>query len=157
MTSADANLLRKGAEGYTLLELLVVLGILAFILGAAIPAIRNPRQGLGLKATALELTSQMKGLRTAAISGNSQHILFIDLKRNSYWTNTSQGFRVISPRISLAAQARPEGNAGSSTVQFSFHSDGTASGGVILLREAGRAARIAVDWRSGAPRVEWSQ
>src|SRR4051812_15826426 len=63
--SASAD--RKGCGGFTLLELLVVISIIAILLVAIAPAVNSLAKSSGRKATASLLLSAIEQARTQAI------------------------------------------------------------------------------------------
>lgn len=156
MTRAEGELSSRQAAGFTVLELLVVLAILSLAAAVTIPAVRPSRQAMSLKVNVTVLTAQMRALRSAALSGNIEHALLIDLRRNLFWIDGSDRVRRLSPQLALSARMRSNEVIGPATVRFRFHPDGTASGGAVVLSDGSRSARVAVDWRSSAPRIEWS-
>ncbi|MCL4766557.1 MAG: GspH/FimT family pseudopilin [Hyphomicrobiaceae bacterium] len=157
MTGAGGDRTAGAAAGFTLLEMLVVLAILALASVVVIPSVSPSRADLALKASALGLSAQMRSARSAAVDRNVEHAVVVDLKHKLYWVEGSAMARRIAPRLALSADMRPQDVVGPATVRFRFHPDGTSSGGALVLREGSRAARVAIDWRTGAPRIEWSR
>lgn len=143
--------------GFTLLELLMVLSIMAAVLAVAVPMVGLPKRGMALKANALALAVQMRTLRAAAVDRNLEQAMVVDLKKKRFWVAGNGRVKGISSQLSLSALTRPQDVVGPSAVRFRFHPDGTASRGTLIIREGARSARIAIDWRTGAPRIAWSR
>lgn len=157
MIRDDERTAFMNSAGFTLLELVIVLAILAIVLAVAIPAASPSRQAMALKTNALALTAQMKILRTAAVHRNVEHILLIDVQRNVFWVAGQATARRIAPQLTLHAQMPGQEVVDSTTVRFRFFPDGTTSGGAIVLKNGSRAAQVALDWRTGAPQIAWSR
>ncbi len=157
MTGARGETGATASAGFTLLELLVVLAILALAAAVVVPVAKPSRGGLALKASVLGLSAQLKRVRSAAVDQNVEHAVLVDLKRNLYWVEGSGTARRIAPQLASSADVRPQDVVGPATVRFRFLPDGTSSGGAVVLNDGRRAARVAVDWRTGAPRIEWSR
>lgn len=139
--------------GFTLVELLMVLAILAMALAIAAPSISRSRGQLVLRSTAYELAGHVRSTRAAAQVSNMEHALTIDPAQRSYW---SQG--VVAPR-SLAVDVRvmvPESERlGTVAGRIRFFPDGGTSGARIVLGDHSGTAVVLIDWLTGSVRVQW--
>jgi len=133
--------------GYTLLELMVVLVILALAGAAAVPAFAAWRPAEPRRAAAGELVRVLEMTRERAVAGGANAELVIDADGARAW---------IQPRDTAFAMVLPAGcrlrGAVRSRVQFA--ADGPARGAVPLVVCGADSARIVLDALSGAPRVE---
>src|SRR5438874_5370496 len=92
----------RGQEaGFTLIEVIVVLAVLAFAL-ALIVGYKPPwSSGLGLRGTAAELASGLRLARSEAILRNRPIAFKIDLSDHHFQIGTS-AVRPLPPRMSIA-------------------------------------------------------
>ena len=74
-------------DGFTLLELLLVLGILALAGYFAMPLVNRPAGDATLTATAQKLANDMRVARAAAIRDNTERTMTIDLARRRFWVD----------------------------------------------------------------------
>lgn len=152
MTGANSR--REGERGFTLVELLLVLGILALAVALVVPSFNRARAGLMVRTAAYELAANLRDVRTAAQAGNVERVLTLDLGRRQYW---AEG--VVAPRqlaAALAAElAVPESERlGEGAGRIRFLPDGGSSGARIVLGDGKTTATVSVDWLSGDVRVQ---
>ncbi|WP_334503297.1 GspH/FimT family pseudopilin [Bradyrhizobium sp. AZCC 1678] len=139
--------------GFTLIEMLVVLAILALGSVLALPALRPPPDDLRLEAAARTVTSALRLSRTRAIAVNADVVLTIDAGRRLLESSAVSAIH-IDPEISIEMiLAAPERRA-RSIGAIRFFADGTSSGGDIVLALGARRARILVNWLTGQARLD---
>lgn len=139
------------AAGFTLLELLLVLSILALVTAIALPVLSSPSDGLRLRTTAAEFAASLRLARAAAIARNGPVTVVIDVDRR---TIEAEGFPKQHFSSDIAVQltiAEPE-RAAPSRGGFRFFADGSSTGGDIVLRLRGMELRLCVDWLTGKAR-----
>ena len=147
----------RDERGFTLLELLVGLGILAMVLAVIAPIANRTRASMELRSTAFDIASSMRNARAAAQTSNAEQALVIDVSSRLLWTE-GQSLRKALPRrfgmtLDLPVAERVSSNAG----RMRFFPDGSASGGKVVLREGGRIATVFVNWLNGDVQVQWSR
>jgi general secretion pathway protein H len=138
----------SSAAGFTLLEMLVVIVILALATAVAMPILARPSDGVRLRATARDLINALRLTRAMAIARNAEIALTIDVDKRSF---VSAAIRTQSFGPDIAAElifAEPERTARSSG-GFRFFPDGSSSGGDVRLRLRGSEAKICVNWLTG--------
>ena len=143
--------------GFTLLELIVVMAILALTAALALPNGERTRRGLTLQATALDLASSLKNARSAAIQSNREHKLVIDLAGRRFWAE-GQGPAHALPRELIVSTEVPLGEqADAGVASVRFRPDGSSSGGKIKFEAPRQTALVSIDWLTGRTRVEWGR
>lgn len=129
----------RGASGFTLLEMLVALGILSLITGLAFPAVQRMtarQQAAAARGTILLALAQA---RAAAIGGDRAVTLALSPDRRSLVSSATAPLAVPAA-LGLSWPARGIG----------FYSDGTALGGTATIGMTGEASvHIAVDGPTG--------
>lgn len=126
---------RARTDGFTLLELLVVLAIMGLMLTVAAPFTVRTVENAQLRADTRELVSDLRALRRRAI----------DRRETIAVTSLFENTRRLPGHASYRARFVPA--AGSEALVF--YPDGTSSGGTFRLEEGGRSAEVSVAWLSG--------
>ncbi|MBW2030507.1 MAG: hypothetical protein JRJ03_10685 [Deltaproteobacteria bacterium] len=93
------------ARGYTYIELVVVILLVALMLSLAMPRIRDSLLSDELKGTTRRLVGLIRNLRTEAVARAVDFALHLDLDQNLYWVESSS----MSPeeRAREQKEARP--------------------------------------------------
>lgn len=142
MTSPAGN--SRRANGFTLLELLIVLAILGVVVGLAVPLFAKAMPGLQLQAGARAVAAELRSARGRAIAANDEVVVAVDVQGRTV------GGVALEPFVGLsfytAAEDLIDGGAG----RIRFYPDGSSTGGRIRLVGAGREYDVRIDWISGA-------
>jgi general secretion pathway protein H len=138
-----------GEVGFSLLELLVVLSILALAGYLAMPLVRRPAGDAVLIATARKLASDMRTARAAAIRDNAERTLTIDLARRRFRVDGVTGYSPIASGIAIDFITLGKERLSASQGRLRFFADGSASGGNVVLRGGGRTLTVRLDWMTG--------
>jgi general secretion pathway protein H len=140
----------RSSAGYSLLEMLVVMAILALVATIALPQLAKPSNSLRLKAAARDLHSALRLTRSAAIARSSDLVLVIDADKRTFES-------AVVPQKSFPADietqlkvAEPE-RVTSSRGGFRFFADGSSTGGDLVLRLGNNTVRICINWLTGEP------
>jgi prepilin-type N-terminal cleavage/methylation domain-containing protein len=76
-------------QGFTLVELLIVVVLIGVILVLAIPTARDVLTGDNLKKASRQLIEMERKLRVEAVRDQIDYILYLDLPNSAYWVITS--------------------------------------------------------------------
>jgi len=138
------------SAGFTLVELLVVMGILGMVLAAVLSA--RPRTAATRVATAARaVAATLQLARAQAMAGNVETVVRIDPEGSRIGLPGSMHALPRGMAVAMTiAEAERLGDSGG----MRFYPDGQSSGGVIVLTLEGKASRIAVDWLTGEPGFE---
>lgn len=132
--------------GYTLVELVVVLVILALAGALAVPAIASWRPPSDLDAAAARVVATLHLARERAVTGGHETELVIDATNRRVW---------LRPRDTSFVLYLPDGcrltGGGRSVIRFA--PDGPSRGSIPSIACGSRRARVLVDPLSAAPRV----
>jgi general secretion pathway protein H len=141
---------QRHVAGFTLLELLVVLGIVGVVLGTMIIA-RPNASGARVNAVARTVLATLRLARAQAIERNSEIVVSIDPQTRR--VSSPQGEWQLPDGVHVVltyAESEKKGAAGG----LRFYPDGQSSGGDISLGLGGRHARLTVSWLTGEARIE---
>jgi general secretion pathway protein H len=74
-----------GKKGFTLLELVVVIGLLGLMLVMTVPRFRQALMTNELKASTRKIVGLVRGVRDKAIRDHSAYLLHIEIGANRFW------------------------------------------------------------------------
>jgi general secretion pathway protein H len=132
--------------GFTLLELILVIGIMSIVVVMATPSIMR-WTGPQLKADATRLAAALRVTRAAALAQNREMALAINVAERTF-ASPVVPMAALDGRIALEVLAAFEGHA-SHLHAIRFFASGRSTGGDIRLRLQNREMRILVNWATG--------
>ncbi len=138
----------RSNAGFTLLELIIVLGIMVLGFSAVAVNMSAGNDSMALKAAARDLTSGLRYVRSQAMLSHSQATLDFNLSENSYsLTNQNKVYEIpetIDVTINTAKDELHDGVA-----QLRFFPDGSSIGGRITLEKNNLSQEININWLTG--------
>jgi general secretion pathway protein H len=137
--------------GFTLVEMLVVVTIIALIASVALPMLGRPSEKLRLRAIADGLIAALRLTREAAIVRNVETVLTIDVDRRTL-QSVVVPLRRFAPEVVAKLQFAAPEQAGQSTGAFRFFPDGSSTGGTLTLSLHEQREIICVQWLTGEAR-----
>jgi general secretion pathway protein H len=139
---------RSMNAGFTLIEMLVVMTIMARVATIAVPLLAHPSGSLTLETTTRALAGALRFARAEAIAQNVDIALDIDVDQRTFQSTTMPLQRFEPGIVAELRVAEPE-RVTSSHGAFRFFPDGSSTGGDIILRLRDKEARICVNWLTG--------
>ncbi len=148
------NLLRNFATpqagpeaGFTLIEILVVVAIIAIVMGVLIGRGPVRSHGLETRAAAGALAQALRAARAQAIAADHDVTVVIDPERHVFAADNSPVGK-IDPGTPVTV--RPPAIMGPGPIgKILFSADGSSTGGDILLGQGRRRLDISVEWLTG--------
>ena len=137
--------------GFTLVEMLVVLAIIALTTTFAVPLLSGGSEGLRLDMASSELAAALRVTRSAAIARNVQMILMVDVDHRTFGSPVVSA-RPFAPNIEAKLTFAAGMRSGFSDGGFQFFPDGSSTGGDVTLSLRGKQAKLCVDWLTGIVR-----
>ena len=139
--------------GFTLVELLVVLLILALALSVVTPALWRATPIADLKGGARALAAGLQTARAEAIRDNAQRVVIIDTESRGFRAADSDALMKLPETLGLKATTA-ESELTDEGAGIRFYPDGSSTGGTVTLSEEDRSLTVKVDWLSGRVRIE---
>jgi general secretion pathway protein H len=134
--------------GFTLLEMLVVIAIVALVAALSIPLLSRMPDGVHLRALSNGLAAALRATRSAAIRLNSETSLVVDVDRRIF-QSTVVSPQPIAQDISTKLTFASGISDGRSEGAFHFFPDGSSTGGTVTLSLHGKEEKLCVDWVTG--------
>lgn len=142
----------KPASGFTLIEVLVVLVILALTMAVVVPAISKGRGG-SIDEVTRDLAVTLRKARSDAVLSQRSSVVLLDVQGRRYWQERAGREGSIPERMevktSVATSEVSDGVAG-----IRFFPDGSSTGGTISLSMGQSTSRVLVDWLSGRVSIQ---
>lgn len=143
----------RAARGFTLLEVLLVIALIAAIGVLAAFAFTGGIAGMQLRSNAKEIAAQLRYTRTQAIATGHKQTFTIDPGAHT-WTapNGRSGEIPKSLKVSFvgARQLQPRDGEGA----IAFFNDGASTGGRIQISAKRAAWNVDVTWLTGEVRLK---
>lgn len=143
----------SAACGYTLLELTIALAIVAGLAGLVFAAVPRTLATIELRAGVRDLANTLRDARSSAIAqGTTREVLF-DTQTRSFWSDAEpkKQFLPTDAEVELSTSASERLAPAQSRIRF--FSDGSATGGRIVIHRAAQHYAIDIDWLTGRVRV----
>lgn len=139
---------RRGEEGFTLIEVIVVFAILGLVMAMVLSGPRGPDAVISLRAAANQLAAGLREARSRAIEADRPVTLTVDLAGRRWWIGNDAGSplpAVAAIRLDAMTAAIRRGNVGA----IRFEPDGSSTGGRIEIAKDGHRIAVGVDWITG--------
>jgi general secretion pathway protein H len=149
---------RRITAGFSLLEMILVMALIAAASLLAVAAFGGGMQGMKLRAGAKDVAAQMRFARAVAISTGQPQDVIIDPGARQWQgaKGRSGNLPAVGEVIFTGARATQfepeEKNAGKGTVRF--FPDGAATGGRVRLLANGGGWDVDVGWLTGEVQVK---
>lgn len=137
-------------SGFTLIEMLAVMAILAAVAVFAMPAIMRKPDHLVLRDTVRQVRQMLLLARSKAITSNADTVFFIDLKEYRFGLQDGGGGEIPEDMSAAFKIAEPERRT-ASRGGIRFFPDGSSTGGELAFTLHGKTARLCVHWLVGRP------
>ncbi len=139
----------KRQQGFTLVELLVVLGIAGLLIALAPVAFDRMREGAQYRDVLRRITADLRQARQQAAATGREARFVVDLKARAFGLTDRTPF-ALPDSIELDATVAGIEMHGQDAAAIRFLPEGGATGGTLAItRKSGSGTRITVDWLSG--------
>ena len=142
----------RGADGFTLLELLIALALAALLFVFVIPAGSRQRDHADLANAARAVAAGLRMTRLQAINAGSTAVFAVDLDNALY--QPAGAARTALPRgTQLALVTQRIETRGAAVGDIRFYPDGSSSGGAVTLSRGSDRFDVLVNWLTGGVSV----
>jgi general secretion pathway protein H len=148
---------RKAEDGFTLLEMVCVIAIIAMLAAVLLPNISRDTSRPRLEAYAVETASLLKSDRTAAIRRRVAIATQVDARARLLRSGSTGQTLQVPDDVDVTAVLPVRCNERPALSTITFFATGMSCGGTIVLSRLGAGYEIRVNWLTGgieiAPRT----
>lgn len=142
----------KKQSGYTLMELLVVMVIIALATAVIAPRLITNSPARSVKNNSMQLVTLYKKGRVLALRTGISQIVLVDTITKTAWLSDGAKIKFADDINIDTITAEPESDAGLAGIRF--FPDGTSTGGEITLSSDKTSYVISVVWLNAEVRLE---
>ena len=153
MSSAGRADGHAAEEGFTLLEIVCVLAIIAGLAAIILPALPRATSRSRLEAYAIETATLLKADRDAAIWRRGQVVTQVDALTRSVRSGATGRVVRLPPDVHFEALLATRCNQRAAGTTISFFGSGMSCGGTIALTRLGAGYQVRVNWLTGGVEV----
>ena len=136
-------------RGFSLLELLVVLAIMALVTAAVMPMLGKGVSTTELKSAARSLASGLRLARSEAVSQHRQTFLVLDVAGRRFKVDQDPKQYALPRDVELKLFTAQKDLVDESVGSIRFFPDGGSNGGRITVASGERKYEVDVDWLTG--------
>jgi general secretion pathway protein H len=136
-------------SGFTLIEMLVCLAILAMLMAVFVPVGSGSRARAQLASSAHELAIALRETRDLALTTSRTETFAIDLSKRVYRAGEHVAARGLDRDIAVTLVTADGDKPSATNGGIRFFGDGSSTGGIVRLSLDKRRLDILVDWLTG--------
>lgn len=144
-TGRDASWQR----GFTLIEVVVVLAILALVTAMALPLLSRAGAKADARVAAREIAAGLRMTRNLAMVRGHAEAFLIDSASNAFRAGSTAAPQRLPAGVRLVLYTTTEERRSATAGSIRFFPDGTSTGGGIRLQAGNSRAEVLVDWLTG--------
>ena len=141
-------------EGFTLLEMLVVLAVISGVAALALTFAKPSPDRLEPQRTAQDIAAYMRSARSAAVNRNRETEFTFDGQSRTYWTSGSAARRTVPGGMTVTMRSAKLDGRGTDIGRVRFFPDGSSTGASLELKTSEKTLKLTVDWLTGAIRID---
>ena len=142
----------KRSKGFTLLETLVVLVLVAAVVALGAATLSRKLPGQQLRLAAKELAAQLRYTRAQAIATGEAQVFVLDTRSREWHAGEKRSGKLAGDIAVVATGARNE-QQGEHSAAVRFFPEGAATGGRFVLSHGEAAWQVDVEWLTGEVRL----
>ena len=135
-------------DGFTLVEMLVVLGLVAMLLLISLPYSTSSGEGRKLDAAAQIIAAKLRETQTSSLSSNRERSLTLDIGKGMLVQTDPDRIFEIPKGITLSI-VTSDNEILDETGAIRFFPDGGSTGGRIILSKGENRREITINWLTG--------
>jgi type II secretion system protein H len=131
--------IKRDPNGFTLLELILVLVMMGLIAGLTLPFVVSTLDRIKLQSEVRQISSAIQFTRSEAISRKTLFIINVDIDKNQYWLAIPKQEEVtqskpIDETVKIMDYQRADETLTEGTFMILFYPRGNSSGGTIRFK-----------------------
>jgi general secretion pathway protein H len=139
----------RGGPGFTLLEMLIVLALMAIVAGVVLPIFGTGVSTTDLKRAAREVAAGLRLARSQAIAQRSESVLVLDVAGRTFSVPPDPRVHSMPAGIDLKLFTAQRDLVSDQVGAVRFFPDGGSTGGRITLAAGERKFDVDIDWLTG--------
>jgi general secretion pathway protein H len=143
---------RGSAKGFSLLEILLVLVVLAIASALILPALIQP-VGTQLRTAAGSFAAGLRQARNDAVSTHRDVLFTVHLDAREFAIGDGARRRRVPAQVALSVFTARSEVIDEHSAAIRFFADGSSTGGRVTLSAGERRYHVDVDWMTGQVRV----
>lgn len=136
-------------QGFSLLELTLVMCLAILLLGIAVPWVSRQLPGIRFDAAVQDLATHARLARNTAIANNAPVRLIVDVDSRAYRLSSEAVSHRLPEQLKLALFAPESERLDGHTGAIRFYGDGSSTGGRITFIEGERRREVDIQWLTG--------
>ena len=136
-------------RGFTLLEVLVVLALLAMIYALVPPMINIGGSTAELKAGARQVAAGLRKVRSQAITNRDEETLTLNVEARNFLLSGEGKPRSLPKQAEISVFTSQGEVVDATTAAIRFYPDGSSTGGRVTLAMGERKFYVDIDWLTG--------
>lgn len=140
-------------RGFSLVELVAVLMLIAIVAGTAALSISGSLAGAKTRAAVRDLTAALRQTRGLAIVKGEERSLEIDVEARTYQVPGKSPVQ-LPEELQMKLLTAATEQTGDSKGMIRFFPDGSSSGGRVTLTRDRHEWRVEIAWLTGEVRIE---
>ncbi|MCK9534913.1 MAG: GspH/FimT family pseudopilin [Pseudomonas sp.] len=146
LAAGSKSFASRGIAGFTLIEMLVVLTIVALTLAIVVPAV-SKSMVVSVHDVARDVQISLRQARAKAVNEQQSALFWVDIEQHQYLNHKSKTKSFpedINMRAKVASSEVQGQKAG-----IRFFPDGSSTGGRLTVTDAAVAVHVDIDWLTG--------
>lgn len=152
-TSSAGRVDRRGEDGFTLIEIVCVIALIAILAAIVLPSIPRGTSRARLESYAIDAAALLKGDRNAAVRRRTQVVTEVDAMLRSVRSGATGRVVRVPDDVTFDAMLAARCNQRPAGPTIRFFASGMSCGGVIALTRLGVGYQIRVNWLTGGIEV----
>ncbi len=149
----EATMARQAERGFTLVEMMVVMAMLALIMAVIPPLFSNSLSSATLRAAARDVAAGLRTARSEAITFNKEVRFRLDLEAHSFTIGDDKTALSLPSDVDIVLFTAISETIDSQAGAIRFFTDGSSTGGGITLTVEDQKYEVMVDWLTGRVRI----